>query len=214
MGGFLDSIGSFFSGIYNGVADIVRKIWSAIEGVWTFLWRLFDNVVKAVVWLFNGIYWLGEQAADAIGNAATAIWHIVTNIIPNAIEWLGNKLLSAIETAAKAAAAFATSLVNDAKRALTTAFNALVNGIKDGLKAALGTIATLWNWFGEVGATLLDWIEHPDHLASFIAGSIILPVLRWLLTGVTSVVVWVWQLFTANIQSIAHLIEDALSEII
>jgi hypothetical protein len=211
------TIGGWFSGITNIPGDIVRlaeAAWNGLRGVWSWAVGSYKVLDEAWTWVVHGVEWFGSQVtawgAYVFGN----LWQLVDSTIPNAIEWV-------YVQGAKYAARAVNDLERWAGKAIDTVLHeaeVFAHDIMSDLRALFDDFAR-WatgpvRWVLQWGAWLVELISHPERLANWIAGAIVLPVVRWLLLEGASVLVWLLEQASEESTDFAETVESAFAKVL
>jgi len=207
-------IAGFFSGAAKAVVDVVHKVEWVFSTVWSFLVAAAHLIDEAWDWIVNGVEYFTEQVTSWAAWVFNTLNHILTKVIPEAVEWV----LGAAVKWAKAAVHDVSELAKGLyKETIGWALKEL-NKLRKKAEGLVGQVVT-WvttavHWVEKYGAVLLDWIEHPSHLAEYLAAHLIVPLIKWALKASAPVLVWVFRSLLSWEGEIVTLLEDVISKVL
>lgn len=208
--GFISGVGSIPGEVLHGL----ESAWNSIKAVWSFLVSISGVLSDAWTWVVNGVGWFADQVAGWASEVYNTLWNTLTATIPEAIAWVFNQ-------AVKWAAAALAKVYGELRHVITAIYeylvrlmHDLVNAVKallqDFIRWATGPVRWVLHW----GAWLINLITHPEHLANWIAGAILEPVVKWLLSSGADVIVWALRSSIRKNSGFAHLIEQVLHDLL
>lgn len=211
---FFDEVAAEFGGAVSGIADLARKVWGAITGVWTWLVSIGGLLVGAWAWVVNGVFWLAKQAGELAYGVVGTLWHIATHVIPSAVWW-------AIDHVTRWALGELGKLwrwiehhIAQVYRWATGELGELWRWAEHHVESLVRDVAGAWHWIEHTGYAAAELVLHPERLAEWLAGHILVPVVRWLIGAGRDVIVWVVKVVASEGMSIAHLLEDVIADIL
>jgi hypothetical protein len=196
------------------VADLAKRVWSALTAVWSFLVNAASLVFGAWDWMVNGVLWLAEQAGRFAFDVGNTLWHLATHVIPHAIWWgIEHVTKWALHELGKVWA-WIEHHVEAIYRWASHEIGQLWAWIEHQVRGLWRDVTNAWHWIEHAGEVAWHYISHPLALAELLAAHIVVPVVRWLLSGGRDVVVWLLRTFASETGAIAHLLEDVLSDVL
>ena len=208
--GFIGKIGA----LPADALHVLEAAWKGIESVWSFLTHISGILDDAWTWMVNGVEWFTGQIGDWAGEVFHTIWQVLAETIPKAIEWVFDQAVKWAAGAIGAAKGQLHKLIEDVKKFVLD----VIDAVGKGLKARLHDLEKLvWapvHWVLKEGAWLWNLISHPENIAKWVAGAIVVPVAEWLLHAGATVIVWVLRKLVNESTEISHLLEDAFDKVL
>jgi hypothetical protein len=210
----LKALGAFFGGGVKLVEDLAEKTWGAVRSVFLFASGIFGAVGEAWDWMVNGLDWLGEQLISAL----TASWHLLEwltlHAIPEALRWAvglaEHEAAVALHLAREAFDATLGAAVKWARHEL----DALTSWVTSEARRIWATLSTAWNWIETTGKKVGELWLHPERLADWLVASLVIPLLKFLISTAGAVIVWLFKRAATLMPELASTIEDALHDLI
>lgn len=215
--GVLEAIGGFFTGLAGIPAEVLKAAeaaWNAIKTVWAFLTRAGQVLDSAWTWMVHGAEDLGGMLEAWVGEAFNALWVTLTQTIPGAISWVFLEAVHWAGRAVKHAWDVLAKSIHDVKQWLAELIHRLVGIVKAALGQFIHWATSPIRWVLHWGAWIVNLLTHPDHLAKWVAGAIIEPIVEWLLSAGSAVFVWLLRKAADASSAFAHVIEDAISKVL
>lgn len=180
-----EALGTFFSGLWDGIKTATSTAWDTIKTAVATVW---DGLKTAAETVFNGIktvvtgVWDGLKTAtgtawDAIKTAVTTVWdglktaaETVFNDIKTVVTGVWDGLKTASSTAWNGIKTAVTTVWNGLKTAASTMFTGIktvITGVWDGLKTATSTVwsgiksglSTAWSGIKTAASTAFSGIK-------------------------------------------------------
>ncbi len=209
-----DTISGWFNTITSIPGDVVRKIYGAVKGVFDFFSHVGQILDGAWDWMVNGFEWLGDRAAWLAGATFnTARWLLAT-WIPDAVNW-------AVGTVGR----YALGLVDDLRKWVTARFDDVVRFfrglIHDVEQWARRTFERIWeeirkaaDWIAKATTLVFGILAHPGRLVDWIIGSLVVPLIKWLIESAAPVIAWLARSIIQLAPTILNTIEHAIADIL
>jgi len=204
----------FFSGAVSTVVGAAKDAWGAIATVWAFLVQTYHALSEAWNWVVNGIEFFTREIESWAAQVFNGIRHILFTVIPNAVtyavtaaeRWAGHAV-AIVSNWAKAAIANAIKWV---ERELAKAAAFVRNLVASVVRWVTGPI----NWVLKVGKRVGELVLHPEALVKWIIGSLVVPLVMWLLRSSVPVLVWLVRSFLTRSHEAETVLEDFISKVI
>lgn len=207
-------VAGFFEGAVSTVIGAAKDAWDAIKTVWALLVSTAKVLTEAWNWVVNGVEWFSKEVSSWAAQVFNGIKHILFTVIPNAAKW-------AVDTAIKWAQAAVRDVSNWAKTAVANAIKWVKGELAKLEKLARSLIQSVINWVkGPVewvihtGRKIANLVLHPEALVKWIIGSLVVPLILWLLRSSVPVLVWLTRTFLSRAHEAESLLEDFLSKVI
>lgn len=209
-----DKVAHFFTGAVNTVIEGAKDAWDAIRTVWAFLVSIARLADGAWEWVVNGVNWFTGMLEGWVSEIYHAIEHTLFTVIPEAATW-----------ALKHAIGWAIKLVDELDKWIKTALenvrkwiDARVNDVIHFFKGLYHTLLS-WvkgpiEWVIHNAERVAELLFHPDRLAKYIVGHLVIPLIQWLLKSSLPVFAWLLRGFVSEESEIAHLAEDFLTKVL
>lgn len=212
--GFLEAVGGFFTGVGNSIAGVASSAWGAVKAVFHFFLRLGDLVGGAWDWMVNGIEWLGDRVWHALVTVGDYLVWTITTAIPEAAKWAFGKAWGLARAGIHFAEHAAAVALHAVTRFLTGLIHTLRSWAEHAFHFVLRIASDAWRWVERAGKWVYNLVSHPARLADWLAGAIVLPILRFLISFGAPVIVWLIKRATSILPAIVHLLEDALARVV
>lgn len=208
------SVSGFFTGAISSVIDAAKDAWGAIKTVWAFLVQVAHLVDEAWNWVVNGVKWFGENIQGWAALVYNGFRHVLFTVIPNAIQWA---ISEAVRYTVKAVDDLTSWVKGRFTEVLRWAGNEL-RKLSNLLKGLLGNVIS-WvkgpiEWVLKTGRKIESLVLHPEVLVKWILGSLVVPLIKWLLTSSLPVLVWLAKSLLAREREVASLLEEFLAKVI
>lgn len=209
-----DKVAGYFTGAVSDVVEGAKDAWGAIKTVWAFLVSIYRIGDEAWNWVVNGIDWLTGNIEGWVSDVYNTFAHILTQVIPEAAQWaLGHAI------------GWAQKLVDDVEKWVSTAFTNVKKWVEHGLHKlesyAKGLVDAVIKWVtGPIrwvihnGEKIVNLLFHPERLAKWIVGALVVPLVQWILKSSLPVMTWLLRGFASEGSEFAHLIEDLLEKVV
>lgn len=207
-------VSGWFSGAVNGVVDLAKRAWGAIHTVWHIFGYLAALLDSAWNWMVNGVEWLGEQTAQLAESTSAALWHIFTNVIPEAATWALRRAVGWVRAEVGKVEKWARGLFHTVISWATKRINGVWSWITKAIHVVTHDFAQAWDWIVNKGRKAVDLIEHPERLVLSFLGHLVLPLLLWMLKSSAPILVYLLRGFRSHATEFAHTVEDILHEFI
>lgn len=207
-------IGSFFSGAVSTVVDAAKDAWNAIRTVWAFLVQVAKIVDEAWTWVVNGVEWFTSKVEDWAAEVYSGIGHILFTVIPDAIKWAIEQAVGwaarAVRDVDRWAKARFSEVTSWAKRELDHIenlakgwFDAVVNWVKHPIE-----------WVIKEGEKIVELLFHPEALAKWVLGGLLVPLVTWLLRQAVTILSYLLRIWVDDSSEIASILEDLIEKVI
>lgn len=206
----LNSVWDTIRGAGGDAIDLGKRVWHAIDGVYTFLKHILENVGGAWTKFYNALKAVDNAVDHWMGAAFDTMKWLATKAVPGAASW-----------ALRKGETVATSLVNKAyKLALKEIGKAKSEVVGDVKKVEKWADKELHkverdvkgpiNWIASTGKKIADLVSHPDKMAKFVVKALLGPLVNLMLTGSEAVLVDLIRGFRRHESDLAHTLEDVL----
>lgn len=209
-----DKIAGVFEGIFEVVTHPVQAfeyLWGAVKWIWWFLTTVASLVDGAWNWMVNGVDWFTGEVSKWAGEAFEAIRHVIVDVIPSALEWLGRTMYGLAKSWFLKVWGFvestATHIYGWAVKELGKLAHAIRVKAEEVLHWVEGAVHFVEHW----GSWILHLLTHPDNLAKWILGSLIGPLVLWLLKSSAPILVWLLRQAAHKDSQLVHLFEDVIA---
>ena len=173
-------VGTFFSGIWEGVTKVFAKAWDGIKQVFApvgdffaGVWDKISGVFSVVVDWFRGIF---QSVSDAIHTVVDPwveifrrVWEMIKEAFAPVVEFFSGVFTSAwngIKTAFGTVGEFFLGVWNSIKSVFATVgswfssiFSGAWNGIKQAFSAASSFFSGVWNGIKGAFSAVTDWFR-------------------------------------------------------
>ena len=210
----LDWVAGAFNTITAIPGDVVRLLYRAIRGVFHFASGIFDLVGGAWDWMVNGIEWVGSRAVWAVESTFNGLRWIVTHWVPMAARWALDGAVRFARAGLHDLERWAAGMVRSAVRFLHGLIRTVEHWAQAAIRDVWHTLTAAANWIAHATWYVFDLVAHPGRLAQWVAGSIVQPVLRWLLSSSEGVLKWLVRQLPSATEELAHVLEDVFSSIL
>jgi hypothetical protein len=207
-------IGSFFSGAVSTVVDAAKDAWNAIRTVWAFLVQAARIVDEAWTWVVNGVEWFTSKVEDWAAEVYNGISHILFTVIPNAIKWAIEQAVGwaarAVRDVDRWAKARFSEVTSWAKREL----NRIENLAKGWFDAVVKWVKHPIEWVIKEGEKIVELLFHPEALAKWVLGGLLVPLVTWLLRQAVTILSYLLRIWVDDSSEIASILEDFIHKVV
>lgn len=207
-------VSGWFSGAVNGIGDLAKRAWGAIHTVFHVFGVLAELLSGAWDWMVNGAEWLGAQTAELAESASAAIWHILTRVIPEAATWALRRAVGWVEKEVGKLEHWAKGLFHTVISWALKELRRVWAWITGAVRLLTRDFATVWNWVINRARKAVELVLHPDKLALWLLGHLVVPLLLWMIRSSAPVLVWLLRGFRSHASDFMHTVEDILHELI
>lgn len=212
--GLLRAIGGLFSSAGHAIAGLAHAAWQGVKSVFHFAATVFDFVGGAWSWMVNGLGWLGDNLIGGLARLLHLLEWLALHAIPEGLAWVFKKAIGW----AKAAIHTLGHELTLALRTVTRFLTGLIRTVEHWAKRAVGlvwhTLAGVFNWVERVGKKVADLVLHPERLAAWLGGHVVIPVIRWALSSSAFIIVWLFKSALRMLPTLAHTLEEALEKLL
>jgi hypothetical protein len=210
----LEAIEAGWHYVSGGVRDVIGKVKAAVRSVLIFASTVFDLVGGAWDWMVNGIGWLGNNLVGAIARLLHLLEWLALHAIPEGLSWVFNKAVGWAKRAVHDARRFLEGALHQLASWAAGELHKLTHWVTSEAARIWRTLTSVWNFIEHTAKRAIDLVLHPDKLAAWVAGAIVLPVLKWLISSSAGVIVWLARRAISLMPELAHTLEDALAKLI
>lgn len=210
----LGSVWHVIRGAGGDVIDLGKRVWHAIDGVYTFLrnilfrvgdaWSDFHKAVNAVDRAID--HWL-TAGYDALK------WTL-TKAVPGAADWALRKAETAATAATKKVYKWGTAEINKARHWAGNEIKSVEKWATRELKNVEHKIAAPIKWIRKEGAQIAGLVLHPDKMAKWIVHALLAPLMHLILTGSKDILIDLIRGARAHETEVAHTMEDVLHKLL
>jgi hypothetical protein len=207
-------VAGFFEGAVSSVIGAAKDAWGAIETVWALLVQTASVLTEAWNWVVNGVNYFTEQVESWAAQVFNGLKHVLFTVIPNAIIW-------AIKQAVGWAARAVRDVANWAKTAVSNAIKWAKSELAkvEALARRLVSQVIRWvtgpiNWVIHTGIKIANLVLHPEALVKWIIGSLVVPLILWLLRSSIPVLTWLVRTFLSRAHEAESILEDFIAKVI
>lgn len=198
----------------NDVTSFAGKVWKVITTVWGFLASEGRDLLGAWSWMVHGVEWVFNRLEYLGEETWGTLWEMLEHTIPEGLEWLYNHsvgyAVEGIHEVAVDTAKFVKEVYDDAKSAVHSVLDKLDNAIKGAYKWVEHAV---W-WVDHRAEWVWHLLTHPDQLAELLAKDLVYPLLKWMLKGGSSIIVWLLKDAASKGSEVDHLFEDILHDLL
>lgn len=212
--GLLRAIGGLFSSAGHAIAGVAHSAWQGIKSVFHFAAGVFNLVGGAWSWMLNGISWLGDTLIGALARLLHLLEWIALHAIPEGLSWAFKKAIAWARVAVKDVERALSTLIRSVLHFLLGVIRSVEHWVKGALRSVWHTLSAAWNWIENAGRKLYDLVMHPERLAAWLGGHVLVPLLKWLLGNGAALIVWLFRVAAREAPEVAHVVEDALAKLI
>jgi phage-related protein len=212
--GLLEAVGSLISGAAGDIKGLINGVWQGVKSVYSFIVTITDLVGDAWDWMVNGLSWLGTNILDWAGVVYNLIRWIIVHGLPDAAAYVYTKAVLWAKAAVKDVERALTGLVHTVEHALSSVISDLKRYTIDAVRDVWRTLTDAWNWIEKTGKAAVNLVEHPALLVEHIIAGASEALLKWLLSQLVRLTVWVWKTTISLLGDIAPIVEDALTKVI
>lgn len=207
-------VAGFFGGVIDSVRHLAEKVWGAIGTVWAFLVSVAQLVSDAWNWMVNGVEWFTNQISDWAASVYTTLWHTLTNVIPKAAEWAFRQATSWAGAALHTAQRFLQGLIHTVRVWAERELASLAHTAKGWVSSVIHWVTGPINWVLNTGRHLANLVLHPEALVKWILGSLIEPLIMYLLRSGANILLWFLRLVVRDSSEVAHMLESIIERIV
>jgi hypothetical protein len=212
--GVLEAVGGLISSGWNTLKGAGEVVWTAVKSVYNFAAGIFSLVGAAWDWMVNGVGWLGDNLIGAAARILHTLEWVTLHMIPRAVAWAIGKAVRWAEHAVKTLEHYLLGALRAAEHWLLGALHTLEHWAKGAINQLWHPVRDLWNWFTKLARHAVDLVLHPDRLAAWLVGALVLPLLKWLLARSAPIIVWLVKGAAGLLPTLARTLEDALAKLI
>lgn len=212
--GFLEGVASFFEGVIGLPVKALEYIWKGIENIIALLVDTAQVLAEAWQAVETGVEYFVEGVANFSDEVFDTLWHILYQAIPEGITWAYDALYHELTSAITTVEHFIEHIYTTVRNWVEGLIREVYDVLHQWVQYLEGLVAPAIHWVETAGNTVLGWINHPDTLADFIAGHIVIPVLKWLLSTGRDVLKFIWESWRGYEVEAASQLEDFLKEVL
>ena len=212
--GLWGDITGFFGGVVSDVTHAIRAVLQAVRSVVNWFGRLGQLADSAWDWMVNGVEWLGDRAAR-IGESLFNLgkW-LIERWVPMAVHWALGQAASLALGLYHTVRNWVTGLVNSVIRWVHGLINTVWSFIRGFWRTVWAAVTKAANWIARATFYVFDLVAHPDRLATWLAGHIVEPVIRWLVNAGEGVLRWIVKQTVSLLGDFAHVLERVFAGLI
>lgn len=203
-----------FVSIWHTVEGAAVDVWHAVSTVWAFLVSAGRTLGEAWTWVVNGVQWFTGQVEGWAAEVFNGISHVLFSVIPNAIKWAITEATAWAGRAVRAVSGWAKGAVANVIHFFTGVWHkveALARGlVSTVIKWVKGPV----EWVIKEGTKIANLVLHPEALVKWILGSLIVPLILWLIRSSLPVLTWLFRSFMQREGEVATLLEDFIAKVL
>lgn len=212
-----DDIGKVFDPVVELGEEVIEgaeAAYHAIAIVWKYLTETARFVTVAWDWVVKGVEWFADQAEALAEETFGAMWHILTQVIPEVAEWVYRHAilwaLHQIEGLAKRAWHWVRSAIRWAQREFLKAERFVKHLFHNIIKWAEHAV---W-WVKHRAEYVWHILTHLPRLAAMLAAHIVEPILKWLFRHGSKIVVRLLRSAAHQGSDVERFVEDVLHDML
>lgn len=209
---FSDAV-NFVAGIPGDIKDAVSKIKHAITAVWFFLIHIGGLITGAWDWMVNGVAWFSGQVSNWAAAVYSTAWHTLTNVIPGAAAWAVRKALGLAGVALAKVEGWLKGLIHNAIRWAKGELHKLAATAKGWVNSVIRFVTAPIRWIYHVAKGAVELVLHPEALAKWLVGHLVVPLVLWVMRSGSPVLSWFIKRFIASGGELAALLEDVITKV-
>jgi hypothetical protein len=196
------------------VEEFIKKIPKVIAYVWAQIAAAARDLLGAWSWVVHGVEWIGNRLEYLGEETWGTLWEMLEHTIPEGLEWLYNHsvgyAVEGIHEVAVDTAKFIHEVYDDAKKAV----HEVLGKLDAAIKGAYHWVEHAVWWVEHRAEWVWHLLTHPEQLAEMLAEHLVWPLLRWMLKGGSSVIVWLLKDAASKGSEVDHLFEDVLHDLL
>lgn len=212
--GFIEAVGGWFVGAAKTVAGGAEAVYGAIKSVYSFSTGIFDAVKGAWAWVVNGLKWLGDTAVGALARVLHLLEWLALHAIPEGLAWVVGTVERWATGVIHLAEHVLKVIIGAVRKALEAALHQLESWARAAVKWLTKIAGEAWQFVETTGKRVADLVLHPDKLAAWLVGALVLPLLRFLIESSAGVIAWLLRAFVREAGAFAKTLEDVLSKVV
>lgn len=208
----LSSAWGIIKGAGHDVVDLGRRVWHAIDGVYTFIKTILFHVGDAWSDFHKAVNAVDRALDHWLGGGFDLFKFIFTKGLPGAADWAVRKAVGLAVASLRKVERWAATEINKAKDyALKEARRVETWAVRE-IRKVEARIAAPVRWIRNEGAKIAGLVLHPDRMAQWIVRALLGPLVKLILTGSGDVLVALIRGWGRHETEVAHTLEDVLSK--
>lgn len=212
--GFLKAVGGFFTGAASAIAGGASAVFDAVKALYHLAVGVFDLVGGAWDWMVNGLGWLGNNLIGGMARLLHLLEWVALHAIPEGLAWAFHQGVRFARKAVHDALTFALAALHTVEHWTVGQLAHLWHWATSETRRLWGVVTSVWNWIERTARHAVNLVLHPDRLAAWILGSLVLPLARFAIESSAPIIVWAFKRASTLMPALAHTLEDALAKLI